>query len=1473
METAGGLIVAVWQDYSGSAGDRVSLSLSVSRDGRDWQTHSDFVGPFPFTGKQVQLFSLAVDASGRIYVAMLTSATTVTIYESTDEGKSFERLAEIPGEATTVAPRLFVRGVGGLILFTSQGSKTSAGTSALSEYYATSADGRTWTSFIPLETDPALVLNFAPWYTYYDGREYVVFQVLRTGTPAVYELYLTYTSDGGATWSKPVLLTGFKDPAAPPSANPALFSNERPFITGVGNHLSLAWERSYQSGPPQIYYLQLNPDGSEAAAPERVTSGSSESRDPRIVEYKGQEILFWFDNSTGADHIYMATFNGVFWQQTDLSTLPGDSFFGRPVEVGGDLFVFWYNQLANASRLILLSQVRSVPAPPVYGVNFAGGARSRQSRYEVGWQAPQDRAGIAGFSYSIDQNPHGTAPHNLMALPDDRSTSFDVKQDGEWYVHVEAADFAGNWSAPATISFYRDTTPPGTVTFDPPPLDAQGYLTSNTYTVRWKPPSDTDLAGYTYSLDYLGAADTKETFASLKVAKPPDRLLTTNPAYSFTNEDNGLWGLTVSAVDSAGNVGAPTTLYLRMDKYVPVTYITDVQSTKNALGQIRLKIYGRGFSEGGKIEEVIISRTERPPYDYVFPASSGLFTVVSDRIIDGPTIQDVQAGTYRIGVIHPTRGLYFTKPLLTLEASGTVKFGEYSVRPAPLWQPTVLPRMLLSANSIVVLLLLCFLAFMLIFSTARIAKVVEEGRELRLEIHALITGTKIALPQKRERLMAMKKTGLGLRAKFVMLITLLVIVVVSMVSIPLGYFMITTQQLNLADGLKKNAEVLMDSIAAGAITYLPDQNILELGALPNQRVAMPEAQFVTITGYGANSTNQYNYVWASDDPSIQQKIGGQPLNPGVSQIKDNVSPEIPKLQATIDKEGEAQVGTLSKQLQKLGAEAAVLAARTDPQSAKLLAQYQDEINAISKQVNSRLARIADVFGSVPAYNPESLSRTNTEYTFYKPIVYRSNQDNLYFRGIVRVGVSTKSILAQMSASERTLFITVAIVASIAILLGVFGALLLAAITINPIRRLVRGVEIIRDTEDKEQLKEHVIRVQTRDELSLLAETVNQMTQGLVAAAIANKDLTLGKDTQKMFTPLEQDPVTSRKLTTAHEANDRAELFGYYEGAKGVSGDYFDFRKLDDKHYCMIECDVAGKGVPASLIMVEVATIFADYVRGWTLKQEGIHLERLVYRINDLLEERGFKGRFAALLVAILNIETGETYFCNAGYRFVHIYDRKLGKMVEKSLPSAPAAGVFPSSLVELQSGFQQVPHRMAKGDCLVLFTDGVEEAKRHFRDSSLRPLVCHEEGLKEGEVHGTHPFGADNEEFGIPRIEAIINSVFARSSYRLEKYHTSSPEELTFDFKDCGGTIEEAVLAMVSLERVFRIYPDPTAGPDDRIMMDRKIAAFLKSHFDQYDLWFRDPIPHPSLPEYVYFNYLREDEQYDDLTILGVQKK
>jgi hypothetical protein len=198
-------------------------------------------------------------------------------------------------------------------------------------------------------------------------------------------------------------------------------------------------------------------------------------------------------------------------------------------------------------------------------------------------------------------------------------------------------------------------------------------------------------------------------------------------------------------------------------------------------------------------------------------------------------------------------------------------------------------------------------------------------------------------------------------------------------------------------------------------------------------------------------------------------------------------------------------------------------------------------------------------------------------------------------------------------------------------------------------------------------------------------------------------------------------------------------------------------------------------------------------------------------------------------------------------------------------------------LVQAQAGFKQVPFQLAAGDTVFLYTDGVEEAKRSFRDSAFKITACDEPGLKENESHGgTHNKGADNEELGNERIHGIIDAVFGRRAYRLLKHHNPAGQEpLDFDFGKCQGTVEEAVLAMVAVEKVFRIYPDPSAGPEDRVYVDKRIDAFLREHFSLYGRYFSRPLAtsDAAAADSVAYTHLKEDEQYDDLTILAVRKK
>jgi hypothetical protein len=129
---------------------------------------------------------------------------------------------------------------------------------------------------------------------------------------------------------------------------------------------------------------------------------------------------------------------------------------------------------------------------------------------------------------------------------------------------------------------------------------------------------------------------------------------------------------------------------------------------------------------------------------------------------------------------------------------------------------------------------------------------------------------------------------------------------------------------------------------------------------------------------------------------------------------------------------------------------------------------------------------------------------------------------------------------------------------------------------------------------------------------------------------------------------------------------------------------------------------------------------------------------------------------------------------------------------------------------------------------------------------------------------------------GDERIRGIIDALFGRREYRLVKHHNPAGDEpLVFDFSKCRGTVEEAVLAMVAVEKVFRIYPDPSAGPDDRVYVDKRIDAFLRAHFSLFDRYFGRPQAGAGdvAAGTAAYTHLKEDEQYDDLTILAVRKK
>ena len=1504
----GTVSAVIWQEIQTAASDSGGIWLSCRVfNGHIWSEHQRFAGPFSYTGEIPSIASVAVDSGGRILVSAVTAGNIVSVWISSDFGVSF-RETQLPNEtSSTLAPQICVCSDDSYLLFATRGGEDN-----FSLMYSRSIDGLSWSRFTVFPPAVGKKRAFLPVHAVSGFSDVVVFQAFYEGTGrASYQLYSTVSNDRGSTWADPQLITGFVEPGASSGSTAGNFENyhnQRACLVNTGSSLSLVWERARTSTEKYtIYYATLDRGGRISGDAERVSSGDGSCYNPDITQFDNTPTVVWFDNRRGVNRIYLARKDGYLWTETELSHNSVDAFFGRIVNIGSDIEVYWQLTKANNTAQVLrLAPDRSIKQPILSPVNFTDGGKGRRERVQARIRFSEDSSGIAGYAYKWARGAKPLVPKQIQHLPDENTFSLDSNTDGSWYLTVRVADYAGNWSAPTYLEYIRDTTPPETPIIADTPTDTDGFLSSNTFSLAWRPAVEDDIAGYSWQVEYLASTDylralqqkisegksvtntepaskiVPASFAFqsaaasfIKTTQPAAKIMTRDTSVSFTNRDNGIYAFSVSAIDSVGNIGKPAVYYFVLNKYIPHTYITYVNSKTDDSGTLSLSVIGRGFAENGEVTDMYLDRDGKAPWDVTLTRTNGQFRVANDRLITDISLIDVQEGKYRVCLVHPVRGFYTTRPILSVSEFGTVKFGDYRQEYIPPWSIAQKePVIQIRPATILLYSLPVFALVMLFFSIYGIAGVIRESFGIRNEVHTIITG-EVMQSEKKKRVVALRKRGVGLRFKLTFFTASLVISVVLLVSIPLSIQFSGNQERTLVQGLESRVNVLLDSLSSGARAYLPSQNLLELSFLPSQMSALDEALTATITGDAMdNASEGIDYVWSTNDPDIEKVIDTKELEYGKSRLTREENSEINTRLQDLDAKAASAVGELSEGISSLTQEGIKLALKTDAASV----QRRDEIQTITRQLeeklNNELTSLASKSsGSFPSYNPQALSRAVTRYVFYKPVLYRQGSSTKYVHGTVRVEISTISLLETVAKDRAALIRTTVYVALVAVFIGIIGALLLASIIISPIRKLAVHVAMIRDTEDKEDLDGKDLKLRSRDEIGLLGETINDMTHGLVKAAAASKDLTVGKEVQKMFIPLETDS-TGRKLTCGNSSDNNADFFGYYEGAKGVSGDYFDYIKLDDRRYAVIKCDVAGKGVPAALIMVEVATLFLDFFKDWKYEKNGYKLDYIVSRINDLIESRGFKGRFAAFTLCIFDSVSGDVYFCNAGDNLVHIYEAASHKMKTIALPESLAAGVFPSFMVDMKGGFQVVKQHLNPGDVLFLYTDGIEEAKRLFRNANLEVQPCAEPGLEPEATHGSHSVGQDNEELGPDRVNAIIEAVFARQKYSLYKWHNPEGDvHYDFDFTSCHGSIEEAILALVSVEKIFRMYRDPKATEFDRVQVDRNVDAFLDAHFVQYDMYCGNKREHPEYAEYLYYTHIKEDSQYDDLTILGIRKK
>ena len=157
-----------------------------------------------------------------------------------------------------------------------------------------------------------------------------------------------------------------------------------------------------------------------------------------------------------------------------------------------------------------------------------------------------------------------------------------------------------------------------------------------------------------------------------------------------------------------------------------------------------------------------------------------------------------------------------------------------------------------------------------------------------------------------------------------------------------------------------------------------------------------------------------------------------------------------------------------------------------------------------------------------------------------------------------------------------------------------------------------------------------------------------------------------------------------------------EIAADWRPARIVGGDYYDVLRFDENTLGFCIADVAGKGMPAALLMSNLQAA----VRG--LASPSVSPGELCEAINRLLCRSIGGDRFITFFYAVLDIPTGRLRFTNAGHP-TPLVIRRDGSH-EALCDGGGVLGVFVGA--EFQSGEIQ----LSSGDRVVLFTDGLLEA-------------------------------------------------------------------------------------------------------------------------------------------------------------------
>lgn len=217
-----------------------------------------------------------------------------------------------------------------------------------------------------------------------------------------------------------------------------------------------------------------------------------------------------------------------------------------------------------------------------------------------------------------------------------------------------------------------------------------------------------------------------------------------------------------------------------------------------------------------------------------------------------------------------------------------------------------------------------------------------------------------------------------------------------------------------------------------------------------------------------------------------------------------------------------------------------------------------------------------------------------------------------------------------------------------------------------------------------------------DDYNLLTTLATQAAPSLRVAQLVSEQQQEARDRER----IEHELRVARLIQKTLLPKELPQLPGwrldaYYQPARAVGGDFYDFIYFKDGRLGIIIGDVTDKGVPAALVMATTRSVLKSTAEQLTTPSE------VLERANELLCPDIPENMFITCMYTILDPVTGRMVFANAGHDLPYMHcDHGVEELRARGMP----LGLMPGMK------YEQKEIQIQQGDSILFYSDGLVEA-------------------------------------------------------------------------------------------------------------------------------------------------------------------